>query len=100
MHIALRGLPIYGSPRQPFARSRTNSFYCRHLLCLVSRLLKFSRVGDQREVCPLAQSGDNQFCWRTGIRSTTERPSLAPSSVARTSIGSPCGGLSSKGEIR
>jgi len=39
------------------ARGRTNSFCCRHLLCLVSRLLLFSRGKDQREVCLLAQPG-------------------------------------------
>ena len=35
-----------------------------------------------------------------GVRSATERLSLSPSSVARTPIGSPCGDLSPKGEVR
>jgi hypothetical protein len=100
-HISLRGLPIDGSPTKRFARSRTNSFRCRHLLCLVSRLLKFSRVKDQKEVCLLSQPGHvADLSDSAGIRSITERPSLSPSSVARTSIGPPYGGLSPKGEIR
>ena len=70
-----------------FARGRTNSFHCRHLLCLVSRLVKFSRVKDQKEVCLLSQSGDVvDFADAASIRSATERSSLSPSSVARTSI--------------
>ena len=70
------------------ARGRTNSFHCRHLLCLVSRLLKFSRGKDQREVCLLAQSSDVvDLADAASIRSTIERLSLSPSSVARISIG-------------
>jgi hypothetical protein len=84
-----------------FARGRTNSFHCRHLLCLVSRLIKLSRGKDQKEVCLLAQSGDVvDFADVASIRSATERPWLSPSSVARTSIGSPYGDLSSEGEVR
>jgi hypothetical protein len=83
-----------GASSHLHARGRTNSFHCRHLLCLVSRLLMFSRGKDQREVCLLAQSG------LPVIPSTTERRLLSPSSVARISIGSPCDDLSPKGEIR
>jgi len=54
-HIPPRGLPVNGSPCQLRARDRTNSFHCRHLHCLVSRLCKFSRGKDQREVRLLSQ---------------------------------------------
>jgi hypothetical protein len=40
----------------PLCRDRTNSFHCRHLPCLVSRLIKFSRVKHQREVSLLSHS--------------------------------------------
>jgi hypothetical protein len=44
------------SLQQLSVRSRTNSFGCRHLLCPLSQLIKFSRVQHHGEVCPLSRS--------------------------------------------
>src|ERR1700738_1149364 len=43
-NVAVSGWPIDGVPFRRFAGDRTNSLRCRHLLCLMSRLFKFSRV--------------------------------------------------------
>jgi hypothetical protein len=48
--------PVDGIPFRRFVRDRTNSLRCRHLPCLVSRLVKFSRVKHQREVSMLSHS--------------------------------------------
>src|SRR5260221_8838234 len=55
-NVALHGRPVNGKPFGRFAGDRTNSGCCRHLLCLLSRLIKFSRVQHHREVCPLSRS--------------------------------------------
>src|SRR5258707_9741767 len=55
-NVALHGRPVNGIPFGRFAGDRTNSGCCRHLLCLLSRLIKFSRVQHHREVCPLSRS--------------------------------------------
>jgi hypothetical protein len=55
-NVALDGRPVNGIPFRRFAGDRTNSVCCRHLLCLRSRLIKFSRVQHHGEVCPLLRS--------------------------------------------
>ena len=55
-NVALDGRPVNGIPFRRFAGDRTNSFGCRHLLCPLSRLIKFSRVQHHGEVCPLSRS--------------------------------------------
>src|SRR5262249_40882863 len=50
------GLPINGIPFRRFAGDCTNSFGCRHLLCPLSQLIKFSGVQHHGEVCPLSRS--------------------------------------------
>jgi hypothetical protein len=55
-NVAVDGWPVDGIPFRRSARDRTSSLRCRHLPCLVSRLIKFSRVNHQREVSLLSHS--------------------------------------------
>src|SRR5207245_8197536 len=55
-HVLVNGLPVDGIPFRRFAGDLTNSFSCRHLLCRISRFIKFSRVQHLGEVCPLSRS--------------------------------------------
>src|SRR5215469_5022907 len=54
-NVTVDGLPIDGKPFRRSAGNRTNGLHRRHLLCLLSRFLEFSRVKDQGNVCPLSR---------------------------------------------
>src|SRR5258708_12444321 len=43
-NVAVNGLPVDGVPFRRFASDRTTTFPCRHLLCLITRLVHFSRM--------------------------------------------------------
>jgi hypothetical protein len=54
-NVTVDSLPVNGIPLIRVAGDRTNRFRCCHLLCLLSRLIKFSRVKHQREVSTLSR---------------------------------------------
>ena len=95
--VRLDCFPWYGFPASVSADRRIGQFCHRHLLSHLRRFSKFSR-NETPDGCLLTFASGK---FRTRIRSITDRHSLLPSSLARTSVGSPCGLLSSsRGNVR
>jgi hypothetical protein len=93
--IAVEGMPVNRvvGDRTGNHPRRGSGYLCCHLRCLLCRLVRCSR--DERPGgSPPAFAWDDVACRLNPIRRVTDRPSLAPSSSTRSTLGGPYGMLS------